>query len=136
MSCLAGFIEPGESLEEAVKREVFEESGVKIRSVKYHSSQPWPYPSSLMVGCIAVAEEDQQIRLDLDNELEAAVFVSRQFVLDALRFRSGVGRHEIKNFEAGSQAKSGDGNLNPAEIRLPPDSCVASLISCVSKTID
>ena len=54
-SCLAGFMDQGESIEEAVRREVFEESGLELKSVTYHSSQPWPFPSSLMIGCLAEA---------------------------------------------------------------------------------
>jgi NAD+ diphosphatase len=54
-SVLAGFVEPGESLEDAVAREVFEESGVRVTDVQYHSSQPWPFPSSLMLGFTATA---------------------------------------------------------------------------------
>ncbi|KAG8456329.1 hypothetical protein GDO86_002206 [Hymenochirus boettgeri] len=54
-SCLAGFIEPGETIEDAVRREVEEESGVKVGHVEYVSCQPWPMPSSLMIGCLAVA---------------------------------------------------------------------------------
>lgn len=57
-SALAGFIEPGESIEEAVARELHEEAGLATASVSYHSTQPWPYPSSLMIGCMAVAEND------------------------------------------------------------------------------
>jgi len=57
-SALAGFIEPGESIEEAVARELHEEAGLKVSSVSYHSTQPWPYPSSLMIGCHAIAETD------------------------------------------------------------------------------
>lgn len=55
-SCLAGFVEPGETLEEAVAREVWEEAGVRVLSASYRASQPWPFPSSLMVGFIALAE--------------------------------------------------------------------------------
>lgn len=54
-SCLAGYIEPGESIEEAVRRETWEEAGLQVRSVRYHSSQPWPFPSTLMIGCFAEA---------------------------------------------------------------------------------
>jgi NAD+ diphosphatase len=55
-SALAGFIEPGETIEEAVRRELMEEVSVKVGKVRYHSTQPWPFPSSLMIGCIAEAE--------------------------------------------------------------------------------
>jgi NAD+ diphosphatase len=55
-SCLAGFAEPGETLEEAVAREVWEEAGVRIHSARYFASQPWPFPSSLMIGFFAQAE--------------------------------------------------------------------------------
>lgn len=57
-SALAGFIEPGESMEEAVARELDEEAGLAVTAVRYHSTQPWPYPSSLMIGCLADAESD------------------------------------------------------------------------------
>jgi NAD+ diphosphatase len=52
-SCLAGFVEPGETLEEAVAREVFEESGLRVHDIRYVASQPWPFPASLMVGFTA-----------------------------------------------------------------------------------
>ena len=51
-SALAGFIEPGEDIEHAVRREVLEETNIKVGEVKYHSSQPWPFPHSLMLGCM------------------------------------------------------------------------------------
>ena len=54
-SCLAGFMEPGETIEDAVRRETLEESGIRIGRVRYHASQPWPFPSSLMIGCYAEA---------------------------------------------------------------------------------
>lgn len=54
-SALAGFIDQGESIEEAVRREVLEEAGIEVGVVQYHSSQPWPFPSSLMIGCLAEA---------------------------------------------------------------------------------
>jgi NAD+ diphosphatase len=60
-SCLAGFVEPGESLEEAVAREVFEEAGVRISSARYVASQPWPFPSSLMIGFTATAEPGEPV---------------------------------------------------------------------------
>ncbi|HEX7776128.1 MAG TPA: NAD(+) diphosphatase [Parvibaculum sp.] len=57
-SALAGFVEPGEAIEEAVARELHEEAGLSVSSVTYHSTQPWPCPSSLMIGCHAVADTD------------------------------------------------------------------------------
>ena len=77
-SALAGFLEPGESMEEAVAREIFEEAGVRVANVRYVASQPWPFPSSLMMACVADAEDDS---LTLDaNELEDAIWVSRDEV--------------------------------------------------------
>jgi NAD+ diphosphatase len=58
-SALAGFLEPGESIEEACARELAEEAGLRTRKVRYHSTQPWPYPSSLMIGLIAEVEDDE-----------------------------------------------------------------------------
>lgn len=77
-SALAGFVEPGESIEEAVARETFEEAGVRVRDVRYIASQPWPFPSSLMIAAIGVADDDA---LSIDpNELEDAIWVSRDAV--------------------------------------------------------
>ena len=75
-STLAGFVEPGESLEDAVAREVYEESGVRIDEVTYQSSQPWPFPSSLMLGFFASATSTAT-RL-VDSELEHAAWFSRE----------------------------------------------------------
>ena len=58
-SCLAGFLEPGETIEDAVRRETGEESGIHVRRVRYYSSQPWPFPASLMIGCHAEAISDR-----------------------------------------------------------------------------
>ena len=58
-SALAGFLEPGESIEEACARELYEEAGLRTRKVAYHSTQPWPYPSSLMIGLLAEVEDDE-----------------------------------------------------------------------------
>ena len=69
-STLAGFVEPGESLEQAVKREVFEEVGVKVNSISYFGSQPWPFPASLMLGFFAKAE-NKKMMIDY-NEIEDA----------------------------------------------------------------
>ena len=75
-STIAGFVEPGESLEEAVTREVHEETGVLVGDVRYHSSQPWPFPGSLMLGFTAVAET-RDITLP-DDELEDARWFTRE----------------------------------------------------------
>jgi NAD+ diphosphatase len=74
-SALAGFVEPGESIEEAVARELMEEAGVPVSGVRYVASQPWPFPGSLMIACLARAESDE-IRLDT-AELEDAFWASR-----------------------------------------------------------
>ncbi|XP_060927248.1 peroxisomal NADH pyrophosphatase NUDT12 isoform X1 [Limanda limanda] len=81
-SCLAGFIEPGETMEEAVRRETEEESGVKVGPVQYVSCQPWPMPSSLMIGCLAVAMSTD-IKVD-EKEIEEARWFPRQQVIDSL----------------------------------------------------
>jgi NAD+ diphosphatase len=87
-SCLAGFVEPGETLEEAVRREVLEESGLRTGRVRYVASQPWPFPSSLMCGFIAEAISDQ---LAIDRaELETARWFTRDEVLTMVA-RSAAG---------------------------------------------
>jgi NAD+ diphosphatase len=75
-SCLAGFAEPGESIEETVRRETLEEAGIRCGRVRYFGSQPWPFPSSLMIGCHAQALS-REIRVD-HNELEDARWFSRR----------------------------------------------------------
>ena len=81
-STLAGFVEPGESLEDAVRREVAEEAGVRVDQVRYHSSQPWPLPASLMVGFTADASDPT---IDLrDGELEAARWFSPEEIVAGL----------------------------------------------------
>jgi NAD+ diphosphatase len=77
-SALAGFVEPGETAEDAVRREVMEEARVKCAQVVYFASQPWPFPSSLMIGCFAQAS-DTDIVVDTD-ELEDARWFSRKEV--------------------------------------------------------
>jgi NAD+ diphosphatase len=81
-SALAGFVEPGESIEEAVARELMEEAGVAVGSVRYLASQPWPFPGSLMIGCLAQAESGA-LRLD-PAEIEDGFWVGRDEVLAAL----------------------------------------------------
>ena len=85
-SALAGFMDQGESVEEAVAREVMEESGIGIKNVRYHSSQPWPFPSSLMIGCHAEAATTE-IAMD-DEEMSDVRWFSREEVLLALEGRS------------------------------------------------
>ncbi len=74
LSALAGFVEAAETPEEAAKREIFEEAGVRLTNVRYQFSQPWPFPSSMMMGFIADAE-DRTLTLDTD-EIEEAKWVS------------------------------------------------------------
>lgn len=75
-SCLAGFVEPGETIEAAVRREVFEETGVSVGEVSYVASQPWPFPMSLMIGCHAKAKS-KELTVD-ERELEDALWISRE----------------------------------------------------------
>ncbi|MAS11736.1 MAG: NAD(+) diphosphatase [Nitratireductor sp.] len=78
VSCLAGFVEPGETIEAAVRRETQEEAGITVGSVAYHASQPWPFPYSLMIGCYGKAESEA-VTMD-ENELEACRWFSREEV--------------------------------------------------------
>jgi len=87
-STLAGFVEPGESLEQTVSREVFEESGVRVRACRYLTSQPWPFPSSLMLGFAADAEPDAP---QVGDELEDARWFTFSEVDAALRGESAEG---------------------------------------------
>ena len=80
-SCLAGFMEPGETIEAAVRREVGEETGVNVGSVGYLASQPWAFPSSLMIGCRGEALDDA-IRID-PSEIDDAIWISREEVMRA-----------------------------------------------------
>ena len=98
-STIAGFVEPGESLEDAVRREVYEETNIRVGQVGYHSSQPWPFPSSLMLGFIAEATSTD-IHLN-DGELDDA----RWFTRDQLRsgdtglpFRISIARRLVNHW--------------------------------------
>ena len=85
-SALAGFMDQGESIEEAVAREVKEEAGIEVKNVRYHSSQPWPFPSSLMIGCHAEAATTD---IHIDNEEMTDVqWFEREKVIDAMEGRS------------------------------------------------
>jgi NAD+ diphosphatase len=74
-SALAGFIEPGETIEEAVRRELMEEASARVGAVTYHATQPWPFPSSLMIGCFAQAES-RAVKAD-ENELAELRWIER-----------------------------------------------------------
>ncbi len=102
-STLAGFVEPGESLEEAVAREVFEEAGILVDEVRYHSSQPWPFPASIMLGFHARARSSE-IRVD-HSELEDARWFERSYLLshqddDSFRLprRDSIARRLIEDW--------------------------------------
>lgn len=97
-SCLAGFVEPGETIENAVRREIAEESGIAIGRVAYYASQPWPFPYSLMIGCHAEAISEN-ISFD-GNELEDCRWFSRA---------------EVRQMLAGEHAS----------LRVPPSGAIA-----------
>lgn len=107
-SALAGFIDQGESIEEAVRREVGEEAGVQVAEVRYHSSQPWPFPSSLMIGCHGRAASTE-ICMDT-TEMADVRWFSRAEVDSALQGRNGelkvpgpiaIAHHLIASWVAG-----------------------------------
>ena len=115
-STLAGFVEPAESVEDAVRREVWEESGVVLSRVIIHSTQPWPYPANLMIGAIAqvASVEDEDIKLTNDPELEAAKWFTLAEIEEALHVgTSGLGD------DAGPGYKEGN-------LRLPPKTAIAN----------
>ncbi len=101
-SCLAGFVEPGETLEQAVRRETMEESGIKVGRVRYYASQPWPFPHSLMIGAYCEALSDE-ISFD-GEELEDCRWFERDEVLAMIEKRHAT------------------------ELRAPPSKSIASLI--------
>ena len=87
-SALAGFMDQGESIEEAVAREIMEEAGIAVENVRYHSSQPWPFPSSLMIGCHADAATTD-IQMDREEMADVSWF-QREEVLLALEGKSEI----------------------------------------------
>ncbi|MCK0169158.1 NAD(+) diphosphatase [Jannaschia sp. S6380] len=84
-SCLAGFMEPGETLESAVRREVWEETGIRVGAVRYLSSQPWPFPGSLMLGAHGSAVSET-IEID-PEEIEEAIWLSREDLAEVFEGR-------------------------------------------------
>ncbi len=111
-STLAGFVEPGESLEEAVAREVMEEAGVPVVRLRYHSSQPWPFPGQLMLGF--TAEADQAIEPQVDShELESAAWFSPEDLAgfkEQGRFlpdRQSIARRLIEDWLTSCEVKEG-----------------------------
>lgn len=121
-STLAGFQEPGESIEEAVRREVWEESGVRVGRVVLHSSQPWPFPASLMIGAVgqALPGDGETIYLGNDAELESARWFELGEVREALaKGTSNLGESAPETYVEGS-------------LRLPPRTAIANqLITAV-----
>lgn len=109
-------------MEDAVRREVWEETGVTLSRVLIHSTQPWPYPANLMIGAIAqvARPEDEVIKLDYDPELEAAKWFGLEEILEALEHgTSGLGEEAPPGYK--------EGNL-----RLPPKTAIANqLITAV-----
>jgi len=98
-STIAGFVEPGESLEDAVRREVAEETNIEVGEVHYHSSQPWPFPSSLMLGFTAQAVSGE-ILLN-DGELEDAQWFTRKQLRSGfpkLPYRLSIARRLVDNW--------------------------------------
>jgi NAD+ diphosphatase len=99
-STLAGFIEPGEDIEHAVRREVMEETSIKVGEVRFHSSQPWPFPHSLMIGCLGWAETTD-IEIDSGEIADARWFSRAEAKLMLERKHpDGInvpGRHAIAN---------------------------------------
>lgn len=114
-STLAGFVEPAESIEEAVRREVFEEAGVGLGRVVIHSTQPWPYPANLMIGAIGQTTPDsEKIDLGNDPELEDAKWLT----MDELREALKIGSSPLGD-PPGPDYKEGG-------IRLPPPTAIAN----------
>lgn len=137
-SALAGFIEPGESFEDAVAREMWEEAGVHVWNVKYHSGQPWPYPASLMVGFYARADASKPIRVDLDNELVDARWFSKDDVRAVIDHKAGTQFRKadykrMNDIVEGnvSEDKEKPGRGSPVDdlpFRLPPMTAIAGVL--------
>ena len=132
-SSIAGFVEPGESLEGAVVREVFEETNIKVKEVRYHSSQPWPFPCSIMLGFHAIAGSTE-IHLN-DDELEDALWLSREELVERVSVGSlqvppnmSIAYRLVEHwFDAGelgtlaalNEQLQGRATIEPSRIRAP-----------------
>ncbi|KAF9268543.1 hypothetical protein L218DRAFT_917359 [Marasmius fiardii PR-910] len=144
-SALAGFLEPAETFEDCVVREMWEEVGVKVWGIRYHSGQPWPYPANLMLGWYCRGDSTKEIRLDLDNELEDAKWYTRSEILTILGHETGT-KLDSKTFSekmeeeeqeralkeqregkaTATKAITSDGG-GPA-FTIPPDSAMAGVL--------
>ena len=129
-SNLAGFVEPGESVEEAVRREVWEESGVRLGRVVIHSSQPWPFPANLMIGTIAQAVPDgETIVLDHDGELDHAKWFDVDEVALALRLATAppfsLDAHPSPPPPPAGDGGAGGDSYQEGRLRLPPRTAIA-----------
>lgn len=116
-SCLAGFLEPAESLEDCVRREVYEESGVKVGRVVVYSTQPWPFPANIMVGCIAEVADasDESHAIDLGHDPELAE--ARWFSFDEIRTALEAAQMPRYNFFEDSET-----------FRIPPRQAIANIL--------
>ncbi|KAI9145736.1 NUDIX hydrolase domain-like protein [Paraphysoderma sedebokerense] len=118
-SCVAGFMEPGETIEEAARREVKEETGITLGQVTYIQSQPWPFPNSLMIGCMGVATEET-ISL-VDKELEDAKWMTASEVKSAFQKPFALRPRSGSDLE-------GSGIVSNDEVKFPPMSSLASIL--------
>ncbi|KAL2846109.1 NUDIX hydrolase domain-like protein [Aspergillus pseudoustus] len=125
-STLAGFIEPAESVEDAVRREVWEEAGVTLSRVVIHSTQPWPYPANLMIGAIAQVSDPahETISLNHDPELEDARWFEIEEVEAALR----IGTSDLGGKPSAEYKEGG--------LRLPPSTAIANQLIQAAINID
>ncbi|KAI0339943.1 hypothetical protein BDW22DRAFT_1431420 [Trametopsis cervina] len=119
-SALAGFVEPGEALEDTVERELWEEAGIKILGLKYHSTQPWPFPANIMAGFYAVADPSEPVRTDLDNELEDARWYTRDQVLSVLASAEGSSTKDAPKWDSAVEEQRTDTAESAQKSDEPP----------------
>ena len=79
-ACVSGFMDPSETVENAVAREVWEETGLDVKHVEIISTQPWPFPNNIMIGCLAVVDDAQPLDLENDKELIEATWYPKEAV--------------------------------------------------------